>query len=386
MDLMQRKGHEVAGFARKHPSDIPSQYERFFPPDIVTDKISLSWDAVRTMKEIFYSRSARNGLEQVLSSFKPDIAHVHNMYGRLTTSVLDLLSEKKIPIVMTLHDYKLVCPTYLFMRNSRVCEDCKGDRFYMAVKNRCHKGSYAASAIVALESYMNAWLKKYRKYVAFFISPSLFLKDKLTECGWPADQIKHVPNFLPITELDPMYAPGTDFLYLGRLSEEKGIKTLVRAFMEMKQGHFGLKIVGDGPIRADLERLAKGNPLIRFTGYLSGKELQDASRYALAIVVPSLCYENAPLAILEAMAYGKPVLGARIGGIPEMIQDGLNGFLFESGNEAELKSTMERFIKLPKAHIEKMGRAGRNMAASQNSPESHYVALLGIYRNILGKV
>ena len=383
MDIMKRYGHAVAGFSRKHPLDLPAQYDRFFPPNIVTERINLSWATVRTMKEIFYSRSARKGLEQLISSFKPDIAHIHNMYGRLTTSVLDLLAQKKIPIVMTLHDYKLACPSYLFMRNSRVCEDCKGGRFFMAVRNRCHKRSYAASTIVALESYMNEWLKKYRKNVHFFISPSLFLKDKLTEYGWPARQIKHVPNFLNITDFEPSYVSGSYFLYLGRLSEEKGIDNLIQAYIGLKQNRVGLTIVGEGPIRPDLERLAHGNPAIRFTGYLSGKMLQDITKNALSVIVPSVCYENAPISILEAMAYGKPTIGARIGGIPEMIKDGVNGFLFEAGHYDALKNVLERFTNIPTVGIEQMGKAARRKVESENSTESHYRNLMEIYQEVL---
>ena len=383
IEMMKSHGHAVAGFARRHPFDLPADYERYFPPDIVTDKIRLSWEAVRTLKEIFYSRSARNGLEQLISSFKPEIAHVHNIYGRLTSSVLDLFSQKKIPVVMTLHDYKLACPTYLFMRNGRVCEDCKGGRFHMAFINRCHKGSYTTSAIVALESYMNEWLKKYRKNVHLFISPSHFLKTKLTECGWPERQIKKIANFLNISEIKPMYTPGNYFLYLGRLSKEKGIDTLVQAFCQLKQSKVGLTIVGEGPMRADLEKLASGNPGIKFTGYLSGEQLQDITRKALAVVIPSVCYENAPISVLEAMAFGKPVIGARIGGIPEMIREAKNGFLFESGSCDDLKGVMERIVNFPAAKIEKMGRAARKKVENQNNTESHYSALMDIYQGLL---
>lgn len=383
IDLMKKHGHEVAGYARKHLMNVPAKYETLFPPDIVTDKIGFSLETVRTVKEIFYSLSTRDGLEKLVSAFKPDIAHVHNIYGRLTTSVLDLLTQKKVPIVMTLHDYKLACPSYRFMHKGRVCEACIQDRFYMSVLKRCHKGSYAASGVIALESYINKWLEKYRKNIQLFIAPSCFMKDKILESRWPAQQIKHIPNFLNTSEFNPQYTPGRYFLYLGRLSEEKGIDTLVRAFLVLNQNKIGLTIVGEGPMRTDLERLSNGNPAIKITGYLSGDQLRNITRNALSIVVPSVYYENAPISLLEAMAYGKPVIGAAIGGIPEMIQDGENGYLFESGNCDALKIVLERFAKLPPDKIEAMGRAARKKVENINSEESHYHNLMKIYQEVL---
>ncbi len=383
MDMMKRHDHAVAGFARKHSLDLPSEYGRFFPPDIMTDKISLSWEAVRTIKEIIYSISAKDGLDKLIDEFKPDIAHVHNMYGRLTTSVLDLLSEKEIPTVMTLHDYKLVCPSYKLMFNNRICEDCKGAQYYKAVKNRCHKGSYLASVAIAMESYFNEWLKKYKKSIKYYISPSCFLKKKLIDFGWPENKIKFVKNFLDLSEFDPNYTHGKHFLYLGRLSEEKGIATLIQAFSKLQNRQAELLVVGDGPIRKELEYDARNNHRIRFAGYLSGRSLLEAIRNSLAVVVPSEWYENAPISILEAMAYGKPVIGATVGGIPEMIEDGVNGFLFESGNCSALRVVLDRLAGMDATEIENMGRAARKKAERENSTESHYQNLIEIYQEVL---
>ena len=380
MDMMKRHSHSVAGFARKHSLDIPSEYGHFFPPDITTEKISLSWEAVRTAKEIFYSFSAKDGLKKLICEFQPDIAHIHNMYGRLTSSVLDLLWDRKIPAVMTLHDYKLACPSYKLLFNNRICEDCKGALYYKAVKNRCHKESHWASAVIAIESYMNEWFKKYRKTIRYFISPSHFLRHKLIDFGWPENQIKTVPNFLNLSGFKPNYSPGKYFLYLGRLSEEKGIRTLIKAFSELKHRHLELLVVGDGPMRNKLEDLSKKDRRICFAGYLSGNTLLDVIRHSLAVVAPSEWYENAPLSVLEALACGKPVIGAAIGGIPEMIEDAVNGFLFESGNRDALWIAMERLAEMDRAEIENMGRAARNTVEREYGTESHYRSLMEIYQ------
>lgn len=383
MDMLKQHGHSTTSFARSHPQDVPAEFAHFFPPNIITDRIGVSWETFRTVKEIFYSNSARKGLSRLLSEYQPDIAHVHNIYGRLTSSVLDLLAKKKIPVVMTLHDYKLACPSYLFLCNGNICEDCKGGRFYRAIGNRCHKGSYAASAIVALESYMNSWLQKYRKKTDLLISPSRFLKNKLTQCGWSEDKIRHVDNFIDLKKFEPKFSPGRYFLFLGRLSEEKGLKNLLQAFNNIDRPQIGLAITGEGPLRNDLERMAKGNSAIKFTGYLSGEDLKKVARNSLAVVVPSLCYENAPLSVLEAMAFGKPVIGARIGGIPEMITDGHSGFLFESGNSQSLRQALERISGLHDHKIESMGMAARESVERLYCTEAHYKRLMTIYKEVL---
>ncbi|MDA8136949.1 MAG: glycosyltransferase, partial [Desulfobacteraceae bacterium] len=176
MDLLTSQGHKVRAFARKTLMDLPSELSGFFPEDIKTDRLSLGFGAFRTLKEIVYSSEAKKCLGRALEAFTPDIAHAHNIYGRLTTSVLDLLSRNGIPAVMTLHDYKLVCPSYKLMAGGKVCEDCKGSNYSAAVRNRCHKNSRIASAVYSFEAWFNDVFKKYDKNISFFISPSRFLK------------------------------------------------------------------------------------------------------------------------------------------------------------------------------------------------------------------
>ncbi|MGV8079851.1 MAG: glycosyltransferase family 4 protein [Syntrophales bacterium] len=382
MDMMKRRGHAVAGFARRHSLDIPSEYDHFFPPDIRTDRIGLSWETVRTATEMFYSLRAKDGLRKLIEEFRPDIAHVHNMHGRLTASVLNLLAENAIPVVMTLHDYKLACPNYQFTARHRICEACKGGRYYKAVLNRCHKNSCLASAAIAVESYLNDRLIKHGNNIECFLSPSRFLKQKLIVFGWPENQIKFVPNFLNLPDFHPDYTPGGYFLYLGRLSNEKGIRTLIQAFSKMQNGNAKLLVVGDGPVRKELEDRADNNQRIHFAGYLEGDSLLEATRNSLAVVVPSEWYENAPISILEAFACGKPVIGAAIGGIPEMVEEGVNGFLFESGNCNSLRIALDRFAGMDAAEIETMGRAAREKAKREYGAESHYRNLMEIYENV----
>lgn len=377
--LLKKQGHRVAVFSRKHPDNLPAEFERFFPSEMITDNLSPSAKGLRSLLGLFYSLESKKCLNAMLQEIRVDVAHVHNIYGRLTTSILDALNANGIPVVMTLHDYKLICPNYKLMHHGKICEDCLGDRYYNAVLNRCHKNSLIASAIYALETSFNFLFKKYHQSVNYFISPSQFLKSKLVEFGWPEQRIVYIPNFLSIAEIEPHYCPGEYLLYLGRLSSEKGIETLIRAFSNLPYDGIQLKIAGEGPLEAVLKARAAGDRRISFCGYLSGEPLADITRKAMAVVVPSEWYENAPLSVLEAMAYGKPVIGARIGGIPEMIDDGQNGLLFASGDTRGLTQAMSTLIEMDGATLTDMGRSARRKVEVEYNSDLHYERLIDIY-------
>ncbi len=383
MALLQSYKHQVNAFARKTPEDVSSINSGFFPENMKTDNLSPKLGILRTFREILYSSESKQQLDKLLKEISPDLVHAHNIYGRLTTSVLDLLNEKNIPVVMTLHDYKLICPSYKLMAGNGVCEDCKGGKYYNAILNKCHKNSMAASAIYALESWFNAFFNKYRNNICFFISPSQFLRTKMIEFGWPAEQVIYIPNYIVPQDFMPRYDSKDYLLYIGRLSGEKGISTLIQAFKKVKTKNVRLMIVGDGPERESLEKLSKIDSRIQFTGYLSGKELSDVTRNAKAVVVPSEWYENAPISILEAFAYGKPVIGARIGGIPEMIDEGMNGLLYKSGNVDELAEKLNDFLGCSTSYIANMGMAARKKAEKNYNPEMHYEKLIDVYQKAI---
>jgi len=382
-DLMERNGNIVQIFSRKHPNNLPSKYDPFFPKEMATDSIKPTIAAIRSLLQIFYSLDAKNHLAKMLPEISVDVAHAHNIYGRLTTSVLDLLNKNNVPIVMTLHDYKIICPNYKLMHHGHICEDCKGNTYYMAPWNRCHKNSFFASSIYALETYFNYFFNKYRKNIRYFISPSIFLQKKLIDFGWSKQQIEYIPNFIEPIEFKPNFTPGNYFLYLGRLSSEKGLLTLIESFKKLTSDKASLKLVGGGPLRHQLETAAKSTPQIQFAGYLSGKALKNVIRDALAIIVPSEWYENAPISILEAFAFGKPVIGSRIGGIPEMIDEGVNGYLFEPGSGGDLREKIELILSLSDKQISEMGQAARQKVEREYSSDLHYERLMDLYNRVL---
>jgi glycosyltransferase involved in cell wall biosynthesis len=376
--MLKKAGHETAVFSRTDSQNEASLYQQAFPPDMRTDGLRISLDALRTVREVVYSTDARERLKQVIDEFRPDIAHAHNIYGRLSTSVFDALEESAVPVVQTLHDYKLLCPSYLMLNHGQVCERCVSGGYRHAVLARCHKNSYLTSGVYAFESWFG---RRFRKYgpVSCFLSPSRFLKDKILESGVVDNAVVHVPNSIDTGRIRPGLEPGGYFLYFGRLSHEKGVGTLLAAFNSIERGP-ALVITGDGPKRGELEELATGGRnRVSFTGYLSGEALEKTVREAFCVIVPSECYENAPLAVLEAFAHGKPVIGARIGGIPEMIDDGVNGLLFQPGIARDLEEKMRTLSSFSSGRIREMGNAAVEKVRREYSAEMHYQRLLAVY-------
>jgi glycosyltransferase involved in cell wall biosynthesis len=385
MRMLQERGHEVAIFTRSYPRNQSSSYECFFPAEMQRDSYSISLNGLRTVREIIYSSSARHGLRRLLGEFRPDLVHAHNIYGGLSTSVLDAMKEKKTPVVMTLHDLKLLCPSYLMLNHGQVCERCKGTKFYHAALTRCHKDSTVASTIYAAESYFSHLFRKYAS-VKLFIAPSLFLLNKHREFGFEAGRFVHIPN---PASLDGIAAPqeaGRYLFYFGRISREKGLRTLITAFGKV-QTDMPLYIAGDGADRGEVEEMATQDQKerIRFMGHLKAAQLGKAIDSARVVILPSECYENAPMAILESFSHGKPVIGARIGGIPEMIDDGVNGFLFEPGNAMNLQKKLELFLALPADRVLEMGGVARSKVECEYSAQAHYERLMKAYGYALGK-
>lgn len=382
--LLRENGNAVEVFSRAHARNEPATYQELFPPPIETQHVGFSMNSLVTVRELIYSERARRCLREVIRRFHPDVAHAHNIYGRLSLSVLDTLREVGVPVVMTLHDLKLLCPSYLMLNNGNVCERCKGKKFYHAVFTRCHKKSYLASFVYALESWINLSFRKYDS-VYKYIAPSNFLKRKLVDYGWNEFKIAYIPNFIRLDNVPHNRCAGKYLLYMGRLSPEKGVSTLLHAYEHLKI-KIPLMIAGDGPERESLQQYVCSKKIpVSFFGYLTGQALSDALKGAKAIVIPSECYENAPLAILEAFAAGKPVLGSNIGGIPEMIEDGVNGFLFEPFNPVSLAERIHKLFALPEDAIISMGVAGREKAEKQFNLERHLKLLMEVYTAAINK-
>jgi glycosyltransferase involved in cell wall biosynthesis len=377
--LFQDLGWQTAVFAMRHPKNLPSSWEQYFVDEIefghdysVLEKLSMAG-------KIIYSWEARAKLKRLLERFRPDIAHAHCIYHHISPSILPLLKQQGVPIVMTAHDLKLACPAYKMLNRSGVCEKCKHGNLLHLVANRCVRDSRSVSTLVAVESGIHKVSGIYRRNIDRVIAPSRFFREKLIEWGWSAGQVEYVPNFVRPPPTAPQFPPGRYFIYFGRLAPEKGLSTLVRA---AARAGIELKIVGTGPEEEKLKRLAHEWPSIEFCGYRSGMDLWELVKAARAVVLPSEWYENAPMAVLEAFALGKVVVGARIGGIPELIDDGVTGFLFASGNADDLEKTLACVAMTPDSRLEEMGRAAEGVVRDRFNVRRYVRDMLDLYSRL----
>jgi len=331
---------------------------------------------------MIYSFESRRKINEVINKFKPDIAHIHNIYGRITPSVLSVLNRNNIPVVMTLHDYKVICPAYTMVSNGKPCERCKDGKYYQVILRKCVKNSYLASVVYGLESYIYYIMKTYRRCVDYYLAPSQFIRKKMIEFGFPKNRIIYLPNFIDNNKYYSINNQGNYFCYIGKLIDVKGLLTLLKAMKEIKESM--LYIVGDGENKHKLINYIKINNIknIRLLGHLKNEEVYKILSDAKFVILPSECYENAPLAILEAFAHSKAVIASNIGGIPEMVKDGETGLLFEAGNYKQLGEKIKALL-LDKEKAIKMGIKGKLMVEKEFSPELHYTRLISVYERAI---
>ncbi len=384
MEWLRERGEAVRVFSRKKDSGAGLPDEDLFPP-AVNFQSTTSLGRVPTAINIIYNRGSRGLFRQFCERFQPDVVHCHNIYAGLTTAMLDVCRSMGIPSILSLHDYKLICPTYSSLCKGAACTACDGGKFYNCLLKRCHKSSYQASLVSTVESYFNHWLGKYLQ-AHFIVAPSKFILNRMLQNGIPAHKLRYIPNGVAqdrcVPVCDAVNSPdGGYLLYVGRLSPEKGVRALVKAGAGCK---IPLKIVGDGPEKDSLQKWANENRAhhISFLGYQTGAQLRDTIAAAAMVVVPSEWYENASMGILEAMACGKPVIASRMGGIPEQVQDGETGLLFESGNIEALRAAIERLASEPELRRQ-MGRAARRRVEEHFSLDQHCVHLAELYREAI---
>jgi glycosyltransferase involved in cell wall biosynthesis len=326
---------------------------------------------------MLYSRSAEIGIEAVVKDFQPEVVHLHNIYHQLSPSVLRPLARAGIPSVMTLHDYKLACPTYQFLDHGKLCEACLGGRFYHAATHRCKDGSLAASLLATIESYAHGITHAYSP-VHLFIAPSRFLEAKMKEAGVFPDRMRLVNHFVDSAPISTKTQAGGPFVFAGRLSPEKGVDVLIKA-AALLPGVI-VDVLGDGPSRAELEQLATdvAPGRVRFRGRVDKAAVHEAMRSATAVVVPSRWHENQPMTILEAFACGVPVLGTDLGGIPELVSDGENGFTVGPDDPAALAARMDELAKHPDGALD-MGRKARAFVVAGHTPAQHLSRVTQLY-------
>ncbi len=378
--LFRDKGWKTAVFSMNHPKNNPSSWEKYFVDEIeFAHSYSLRHKLILAGK-VVYSWEAKNKLAQLLKGFQPDIAHIHNIYHHISPSILPLLRQHGVPIVLTAHDLKLGCPAYKMLTHDGICERCINGNLMNVIKHRCIHGSLSASTLVALESSLHRLFGFYKKNIDHIIVPSLFYKKKLSEWGWAEEKLVYIPNYVSADNFLPEYNPGDYFLYFGRLASEKGVLTLIKAALKT---NVKLLIVGEGPEQEIYKAAAESSSQIKFVGRKENADLWSIVRSARCVILPSEWYENAPMSVLESYALGKPVIGARIGGITEIVIDKKTGYLFPSGDVNKLAVILERVNSQSNQSIKDMGYNARKFAEANFTKNRYFDEMSALYNSII---
>lgn len=379
-ELLSKRGDEVSFWGMDDPKNSAFKYARYFVSNIDFNYKLRLRDRIKISVNLLYSQEAKSKIKKVLALEKPDLVHLHNFAHQISPSILHVLKKSKIPAVMTMHDYKLVCPTYSMLLNNRSCEKCRKNKFFNCFLNKCTKQSYSKSLLNTMEMYLHHSILNIYDSIDSFISPSIFLKSKLKEMGFKR-KIIHLPNFIDANAYIPSYAwQENSIIYFGRLSEEKGLLTLVEAIRRIPS--ITLKIAGEGPFRDKLESVIKDTQVknVNILGFKRKEDLINEIQKSMFCVLSSECYENNPLSLIEAFALGKPVVASRIGGIPELVKDHETGLLFEPANADDLYAKIQYFIN-NRDKVVAAGQKARSFIEQEMTPGQHYLKLISIYKN-----
>ena len=321
-----------------------------------------------------YNVSAYREMRRLIEKDRPDLVHVHSVYPMFSPSILVACRRKNVPVVMTVHSHNLTCPTWYHLYKGSVCEDCVGGHEYRCVIKNCRNNILESSAY-ALRSSVARRFRLFHDNVNVLIALTPFAKAKLLQAGFREDQVAVVPNPGPVREAAADPSAGKYVAFAGRISSEKGIDTLLSAAAQMPDVPF--KVAGDGPALLEMKGKAPRN--VDFVGRLGSDELNEFYARSRILVMPSVWFEQFPMVVLEAMARALPVIGSRIGGLPEIIEEGLTGSLFEPGNPEDLVRQVRRLWENPQL-CRQMGIAGRQKVMREYNEDAYFHNLMAVYQ------
>lgn len=376
--LLKENGHEVAYFSMNNEKNIKTGDKEYF-----VDEIDLNTGSKLKALDVIYSKSNYKKMIEAIDDFKPDIIHVNNFQRQLSASIIKAANDKKIPVVFTAHDVQAICPAITMMDNNKnICELCMKGKYMNCIKKSCNKGSKLKSIIGALEGYYYRNKKIYNKKIDYIITPSEFYRKKFIEDGTDSKHIEAIHNFIIADDYNVKTEIGDYALYLGRLSKEKGINNLIEAFSKCEKGK--LYIAGDGPEKAYIEKFIKKYKLeerVLMLGFLNKEQVTEYVRKSRFVVVPSIWFENCPYSLLETLAVGKPVIGANIGGIPELVVNNENGFIYKYDDINDLADKMKKLFEDEKI-VKDFSKKSKELS-KQYDKDEYYLKIIKIYENII---
>lgn len=371
--LLKSNGHDTAIFSQKYDENLSNEFSVYWP-----SKVEYSTKNIKNLSEALlrpiYSKEVKKKFKKLVDDFKPDIVHLNNVHSQLSPIIAQFAYEYNIPVVWTLHDYKLLCPSYSCLRDGKVCELCYEHKINV-IKHRCVK-NFIGSTIAYIES--KKWSReRLQQYTSRFIAPSEFMKKKMVQGGFDGNKITVLNNFIDGGKLvSSRVKKGDYYLYFGRFSNEKGVETLLKAATRLP---YKLKLAGTGPLLLEFKKKYKSDN-IEFLGFLNWDKLKEVIMKAQFIVIPSEWYENNPLTIIESFALGTPVIGANIGGIPELIDENKTGLLFEYGNQCDLINSINKFYS--NLDSNEMGKKAIQYVRENFLSSNYYARLIKIYESI----
>lgn len=378
-DLLRAAGHEVVPFAVAEERTLPTPvHDRLPGGRRPRTRFGEAWAGT-------WSPRSYRALARVIDQTRPDLAHVHHVFESLTVSVLDALRRRRVPTVMTLHDYKPVCPNYRLFTEGAPCTRCLSGRYVEVVRHRCLEGSRWRSVAAAADAYASRARGLYDR-VDRLVAPSAFLRDRVVDGGLPAERISVLPN--PVVAApaprDQRAEPPV-VVYASRLVGEKGVDCLLDASGRLPPG-VRLQMIGSGRLEPRVhERVAAEGLPVDVLGPLEPAHVAEHLRAATVAVLPALWWENCPMAVLEAAAQGVPVVASAVGGIPELVEHDRTGLLVPPGDPDALARAVNRLVTDP-GKAARLGRAAWARVRERHDPARHVAALLGLYAQVRAAV
>ncbi len=375
-ELLKAHGHEVAYFSMENEKNVKTGDKEYFVPAFDLNNSS----KLRAL-DVIYNKKNGEIMEKALDEFKPDIVHLNNFQRQLSASIIEPCKKRNIPIVFTAHDVQAICPAITMMDDDKnVCELCMGGKYTNCIKKSCNKGSKLKSVLGALEGYYYRKHKIYSEKIDYIITPSEFYRDKFIEDGINKNKIQAIHNSIEMNDYNVKTVDDGYALYFGRLSKEKGILNLINAFKDCNKGL--LYIAGEGPEKETIEDIIKKNKLedrVKLLGFLNKEQMTEVTRKCKFVVVPSIWYENCPYSVLETLAIGKPVIGANIGGIPELVKDKENGFIYTTTEE--LTTCMNKLFESDKL-VKQFSKKSKELAKQEYDRDVYYEKIIRIYNEV----
>lgn len=381
--LYESKGHQIIPFSVKNENNVPTPFDKYFLDPVQYKSFYKNISVISGLKtaiKSIYSIEAKQKLRLLLKENKVDIAQFNNISNYHTPSIIPVLKEYNIPIVWRILDYRLICPNSTLLSNDKICEACFKGKFYNCIIKKCKKKSFLASTLLALESYTYSILPYYDE-VDMFLFQSEFTRDMFVKFGFDKSKTKIVENSFDFSNITPSYKSEDYILYFGRISKEKGIKTLLKAMINIP--NIKLKIVGDGPQLEEYKLFIQNNKIdnVDLLGPKWGSELDPLIQGCKFTIVPSEWYDPSPYVVLQSFAHGKPVLASNIGGLKDLIVDNQNGQLFEPKNHDQLSDKIKKLFS-DKDKIIELGIVARRMLEEKNNSERYYSETMNVFKKL----